>query len=252
VPHKKIPILCYHQIGEPGEDPDSQRHTIKPSVFDRQMRYLKEQGFSSIRLDDLPCVSQARSLTAALPSKVIAITFDDGYQDTFTTAFPILQKYGFVATVFVTTGFVGSQHGWRDANSVPYMTWSEAKELATHGFGVEGHTCTHPNLKALAVEKVRQELSDSKLEIEQQLGLPVRHLAFPFGYYNQSVKDVARELGYQSAYAVSMGSNDCFDIERQMMFAYDSPRAYRLKVSGWGEWGRAVYHTIKKPRYEVG
>ena len=126
----RIPILLYHQIAVtiPGEDQTI--IGISQKTFEAQMNYLYSHKYSTITLDDLANMTDDQKIKLTIR---FVITFDDGYLDTYTNAFPILQKYGFVATIFVVTDFMGKNHSWGTDKSVPYMQWSHVREMFKYG-----------------------------------------------------------------------------------------------------------------------
>src|SRR5690606_36556727 len=151
-PMTRVPILMYHSITD-SPTPVTRRHAVRPADFAEQMAYLKESGFTPITFVDLASAlglhgPPLRGEPAPrLPDKPIVITFDDGYADFHDTALPVLDKYGFRCTLFLTTGWV------RDAGAAaagrppgPTLCWSQVREAADQGVEIGGHSHSHPQL----------------------------------------------------------------------------------------------------------
>ena len=198
-----IPILTYHRFAEECSSP----LCMPARTFERQMRHLKENGYHVITAEELLAFLEYRR---GLPKKSVLITMDDGYRSVYNIAYPILQKYGFKATLFVYTDFVGV--------SRMAITWNQLKEMKASGFTVGSHTIHHGDLtqpKEGETEqahraRVKKELYGSKKIIDQKLGQDTYFLAYPFGYYDQRSIQIARQAGYKIAMSVKRGGNPFF------------------------------------------
>ncbi len=201
--YQKIPILIYHRFGKKSKS----RLCIPGQVFDQQMAYLKENGYRVIPLNDLIAFMQFRT---ALPKKAVVITIDDGYRSVYDTAFPILKKYGFAATLFIYLDFIGIP-----GSSV---TWEQLKEMKSSGFEVGSHTLSHCNLikkrkdesEKVYIERVEKELVLSKQIIDKKLNQNTVAIAFPYGAYNQKILDLCEKAGYKLGLSVKRGGNPFF------------------------------------------
>lgn len=201
--YQKIPILTYHRFGKKSKS----RLSIPGQVFDQQMAYLKENGYRVIPISDLIAFMQFHT---ALPKKAVVITIDDGYRSVYDTAFPILKKYGFAATLFIYLDFIGTP-----GSSV---TWEQLKEMKLSGFEVGSHTLSHCNLtkklkdesEKAYIERVEKELVLSKQIIDKKLNQNTVALAFPYGAYNQQVLDLCEKAGYKLGLSVKRGGNPFF------------------------------------------
>lgn len=183
-----IPIVYYHSVKTvPGN-----ALSMPPEQLEEQMKYLYDHSFESVSLGELYDFFYENG---TLPSKPIVITFDDGYKDNYTNALPILRKFGFAATVFVTAGQDGPV----------FLTRDEMRELLEAGWEIESHTMTHPDLSKLNPFKLQWELEHSKQLLEQDLGRKVKFLAYPYGKYNESVVKAARGAGYLMAFTTKAG-----------------------------------------------
>jgi peptidoglycan/xylan/chitin deacetylase (PgdA/CDA1 family) len=185
-----VPILIYHAV-RPYIDSDTpavRRYIATPDTLEKELAYLKDNGFTSVTFDDL-----ASRLTrgTALPPKPVIISFDDDWRSQYTYAFPLLRKYGFTATFYIWVVVVGMKN---------HMTWDEIRELDAAGMQIGCHTMTHPYLTRIKDdERLKRELLGAKQRIEAEIGKPVTTLAYPFGQYNEHVVAVAREAGFTSA-----------------------------------------------------
>lgn len=210
----RVPILMYHSI-----DDSSSAACVKPKRFDEQLAYLFKSGYQAVDLDAVyNCLTQG----APLPSKPIVITFDDGYRDNLENAYPVLKKYGMCATIFLPTGYMDGTNRWNEAEGAqkrPLLSWTEVRLLAGDPLiSFQAHTCTHPKLSQIHLDQVRDELKRSKETIEDRLGRPCNHLAYPYGDFNIPVRDTAEECGFHTASSTRWGRNrpgvDLFSLYR--------------------------------------
>ncbi len=190
----RIVVLNYHKI-------ENMHHSLAvlPEDFDRQMKYLHDNGFHVITPAELHA---ALTEGAELPENPVVITFDDGYHDNYKNAYPILKKYGFRATIFVVTSYLDQ--------AVPgYMTWAQAAEMEASGLiDIESHTVTHGSMVELSDEQLRYELAESKRDIEQRLGKTVEFIAYPTGTYNLPIASLVTAAGYKGAFTLKYGNVD--------------------------------------------
>ncbi|MGI6119189.1 MAG: polysaccharide deacetylase family protein [Desulfosporosinus sp.] len=202
-----VPILYYHSIMQ--ESGNELR--MPPEQFELQMAYLKDNGYQSVSLKQL---YQALYKGGTLPAKPFVITFDDGYVDNYTNAFPILKKYGFTATVFMVTSYI---------NGEGFLSWSQLKELAANGWEIEGHTANHPYLTKLAPSTLLSELNISKELLENELKQPVNFFAYPYGDLNDDVVQVLKDTGYLMAVTTERGwadgKEDAWHLQRVYCYA---------------------------------
>ena len=193
-----VPILMYHEIAQPPET--TSRLAVSPDAFAAQLAYLYDEGFKTVTAAEL---STVMADAGQLPDRAVVLTFDDGYEDFHSRAMPLLERYGFTATVFVTTGWVqdaGPSAGRRPGRM---LSWSQIAEAADAGIEVGAHSCQHPQLDQLSEKLLREELYRSKAQLEDKLGSPVTGLAYPFGYSNARVRQVARDAGHGYGCSVS-------------------------------------------------
>jgi peptidoglycan/xylan/chitin deacetylase (PgdA/CDA1 family) len=201
------------------------------------MRYLYNHGFISISLDKYLGLIKNNSRPE---QKFIVITFDDGFLDNYTEAFPILLKYSFTASIFLVSDCLGRIKNWGAQKGISLMTWEQAREMSRHGVSFQSHTRTHPDLLHLNREGATSELVDSKHYIEDKIGLPVNHFAYPYGRWNSRLIEWVEGAKYQAAYASGIAGTSPFSIER--FECHESYWDFKIKASHLGSWLRNVYH----------
>lgn len=189
----RVPVLMYHEIAD--ATATSSPLAVAPDVFTDQLAYLHDAGFSTLTAGELAAF--LADGVGALPERPVVLTFDDGYGDFYTDGLPVLKQHGFTGTLFQTTGWVG-----KEGEAKRMLNWRELAELHDTGIEIGAHTVRHPQLDQLPEKELRDELYISKSVLEDKLGFAVPGLAYPFGYSNQKVREVARELGYTYAYSV--------------------------------------------------
>jgi peptidoglycan/xylan/chitin deacetylase (PgdA/CDA1 family) len=244
-----IPILMYHQV-TPRPLPVLQKYVVTPKAFAAQMKWLGMTGYVPITLDALIAHRTGRS---PVPSRPIVITFDDGFQDCVDYAVPIMRALGFTAMFYLVAGLVGKNSRWLLSErgiELPLMDWTAARGLEGSGFQCGSHTMNHPRLADLPPAACRNELLNSRCLLEDRLGHEVRHLAYPFGSFNERVRDLAAEAGYRSASSVRIGlsppSDDSLALHRVHVTGQDSLLDFICRLrSGHtvGEWlhGKAAH-----------
>lgn len=181
-----IPILAYHKISDDSMSP----YAIPPEDFDKQMRYLYEQGYQTINMVELRDLLEEKRLgkpTKLGTQKYIVLTFDDGYKDNLEFATPILQKYGFKASIYIITGFV---------NRDEFLTAAQIKTMRVLGWEIGSHSDTHLELGKQKQSVVAKEGFYSKRYLEYSTRQLVHFIAYPFGSYNQEAASTLGEIGY--------------------------------------------------------
>ncbi|KUO74024.1 MAG: xylanase [Desulfosporosinus sp. BRH_c37] len=213
-----VPILYYHSVMQ--ENGNELR--MPPEQFEAQMAFLQEQGYQSVSLEKL---YQALYSGGTLPAKPFVISFDDGYLDNYTTAFPILTKHGFTATVFMVTSYI---------NGDEFMSWHQLKELVANGWEIEGHTTNHPYLTKIDSSTVLSELKTSKEQLEKELGHSVDFFAYPYGDLNPTVLKALKDTGYLMAVTTERGWADA------KIDAWHVHRVYCYASMGMNEFSRRM------------
>jgi peptidoglycan/xylan/chitin deacetylase (PgdA/CDA1 family) len=208
-PAVDIPILMYHKVDTFAYS----RYWVSDRLFDRQMAALQAYGYKTITLADF---LDYRAGKITLPEHPIIITFDDGYQDFYTQAVPILKSKGLSATVFLPTGKIGTSEKDRQNNSwdskeavypANHLIWDEVRAFVREGFQVGSHTVTHPDLASIPESQIKQELSGSRSDLQDKLGLKVDIFCFPggSGAADQAIQSDLQEAGYTAAVTTFKG-----------------------------------------------
>ena len=161
------------------------------------MAYLKENGYNTINTDQL---YDYMVNGAELPENPIMITFDDGYEDNYQNAYPILKKYGFTGTIFVITDFVSNQPN--------YLTWEQIKEMKANGMDFQSHTASHKSMTELTEAQLKDELTKSKQTLDTQLNQDTKFMAYPTGTYNLYIAKLVNDAGYRGAFTIKYGNVD--------------------------------------------
>ncbi|WP_406312772.1 polysaccharide deacetylase family protein [Streptosporangium sp. NBC_01639] len=196
----RVPILMYHSVSDHPND-ETRPLAVSPGRFADQLGMLRDRGFTPMTLSDLVA---GMHRTSAMPDRPVAITFDDGYADFHTEALPVLERFGYPATVFVTSGWV-QDSGPAEAGRrlAPMLTWSQVREAVSCGVEIGGHSHSHPQLDQLPGGELRNELRTNKAMLEDQIGRPVATMAYPYGYSSARVRREVRKAGYWTACAVA-------------------------------------------------
>lgn len=219
----KVPVLYYHSIMY--EEGNEVR--MPPDQFEAQMAYMQDNGYESISLDQL---YEAFFKKGVLPAKPFVITFDDGYEDNYTTAFPILKKRGFTAAVFMVTSYIDGEG---------FLSWSQLKELSANGWDIEGHTVRHPYLSQLDEANLFNELNQSKEVLEKGLKTNVSSFAYPYGDFNSDIVQAVKDAGYLLAFTTDRGWADL------MLDEWHLQRVYCFANMGINEFSR----RLNNPNY---
>jgi peptidoglycan/xylan/chitin deacetylase (PgdA/CDA1 family) len=224
----KIPILAYHRIVKDNEPPDPYRLSVSVSQFEAQMRYLSDQGYKCVNVSDMfdPAGNQV-----TLPRKAFALTFDDGYEDFLTHAYPILRHYGFSATVFLVANLIGKRSIWDGKLASPLLSWRHIEMLSRDSIEFGSHTCSHPYLPVILPKQIHHELLCSRNRLEDGLGKAVPLVSYPYGGTSSLVQQIAEEVGYRAAFGVDNGRASRFNILRSECTSDASLKQFAFRLS---------------------
>ena len=162
---------------------------VTPENFKRQMKYLKDKGYKIISLDELV---EGLKTGRRFPHNSVVITADDGYEDNYTYAYPVLKKYGFPATIFVIADFIDTKKD--------FMSWDELREMSRHNISFGGHTKNHAYLPSIKKEgALWDETRGCKESIENRIGSNVDYFCYPLGGFTGHVKQTVKKAGYKGA-----------------------------------------------------
>lgn len=234
--NSRVTVLAYHRIAVSRNDVNA----VSPSVFDKQMAYLKDH-YDVINMSDFMGILADRKCLR----RAVVVTFDDGYRDNFTNAVPVLRKHGIPACFFISTGFMGNEKGFphdvkRLGRKVATMSWAEIEQLVKMGFDIGAHTVNHVRLSTCDDEVLSKEIRGSKEVLEERLSVDVKYFAYPFGKRSDlsvKAKRAIEDAGFEcivSAYGgLNRPSDDPFHLKRQNLPKDPSLMLFRALVEGW-------------------
>ena len=242
-----LPVLAFHSI-----DDQPLVTSFSPEVFVRGLARLYERGYQA--LDLLAAADHVRHGTP-FPDRSMVITFDDGYRSVYEQAFPVLQRHGLSATVFLTVGEEGRTRPGDQLpslNGYPMLTWGRIVEMHRHGIAFGAHTLTHPDMTRLPVDRMQREVSRSKAVIEEALGAPVSCFAYPYGRYDERSRDLVRRH-FTCACSDRLGlitvKSDPYALERVDAYYLRSERRFALMPTGWFPWyvrARSIPRRVRR------
>jgi peptidoglycan/xylan/chitin deacetylase (PgdA/CDA1 family) len=191
-------VLCYHRF----EDKPKDSLAIKPSEFETQMQILKDNGISVIPMADFLAWRRGEK---SIPPKSAIVSIDDGYISGYSVAWPILKKFGYPFTMFIYTDYVkgGPKSGGQS------ISWQQLGEMRDAGVDIQSHTVSHSSLNAKKGKSdeqyqawLKNELAGSKEILEQNLGIQVKAIAYPYGLHSEAVREAVKQAGYEVAFTV--------------------------------------------------
>ena len=229
-----VPILCYHRFAQ-----QRRKLVVTRADFEAQMDYLARNGYRVITMKQLAAFLDGKE---ALPKKSVVITIDDGYRSTYEIAYPVLKKYGFPATVYLYSDFVGAG----DA-----MTWPQMQEMADSKLiDIQPHSKTHSNLTLRQPgetatdyrERIRREVDVPTNAIRDRIGMPAFSYAFPYGDVNETVVEALEKTGVKIGVTVTPGGNPFYAypymLRRTMIFGNEDLDAFKAKLVTFSRIGR--------------
>lgn len=241
----ELVIPTYHSVQA------NERFSISPEMFERQMEYLAE----NFKLPSLDQWLQRTESDESDDRPAAIVSFDDGYENFFRFAYPVLQRLKIPAVIFVTTGFVTGGCGVEERlamyGELKPLNWEQLKEIRRGGMTIGSHTHGHIHLGQATRDEVADELNRSKQILEEQLNSPVRHFAYPWGqrrHIGVETIPLLQQLDYESACSTLWGRNtrqtDRYLLHRVRIDSWDNFKDFRAKVQGdWDFIG--YYHRVK-------
>jgi peptidoglycan/xylan/chitin deacetylase (PgdA/CDA1 family) len=202
---RNIPVLLYHRIVKRNYVKGRHKIYVYEDKFYLQMKFLKDAGYSAITFEDIHnCkVSGAKN---------VIITFDDGYEDNYRIAFPILKEFGFKAVIFLVTGM--QRNEWGIAEGEPALQMMDddmLKEMVEYGIELGGHTRNHRTLTELDSQMAMFEIAGCKSDLERRFHKPVFSFSYPFGAMNQALQQMVVESGFTFGISTNTGPDNLFD-----------------------------------------
>jgi len=219
---QSIPVLMYHHVC-----PNPGTVTIAPGTFEKQMQWLASHDYTTLTADTLLGFLRGER---SVPERSVVLTFDDGYLDNYVHAFPILQRFGLHAIIFIVTGWIGDGPVRVDAGTPNHrackaaiaggradevmLRWAEIEHMEASG-AVEVHSHTHTHIrwdkqfpdKAQRLDALQADLKSARHILRQQLGRPTVHLCWPWGRIEPGYRELAERVGFQAQYTVAKGVN---------------------------------------------
>lgn len=226
----EVPVLAYHAVTNGA----GSERTLTAAEFERQMRFLKERGFTALTFGD---ILQIVSLKRPLPKRPVILTFDP-LSDNADVAAPLLIRYGHTGCFFVQS------NGAADAGG-QFMNYEQVRRLSSSGFEIGSASQSGSKMNILTDEELKREIAGSKSEIERNAGAAVVTFAPPNGYVNERIKRIAQESGYRFIVSVDDGRrnfwSDPFKIRRIQIFSGGSLFSFWRKTNGRYHWNHDVY-----------
>jgi peptidoglycan/xylan/chitin deacetylase (PgdA/CDA1 family) len=222
-------VLCYHGISETWPASTS----VRPADFERQLSEFARRGYRGATLSD--------ALTARNAEKTLVVTFDDAHRSVLELALPTMTRLGIPGTVFVPTGYAGSDRpmgwdgydGWlgtEHEDELLCMGWEELRGLKDDGWEIGSHTRTHPRLSQIGDEEIAAELIGSRKDCEESMGVPCTSIAYPYSDYDERAVRSASEAGYRFAVTVPRGPRAALPLEWPRVGAYHGESARRIRL----------------------
>ena len=256
----RLPVLMYHSISD---DPEPgvrgyYRLNTPPVLFQEHLRVIREEGFTAV---DLTTAWAEWTGTASAPRrKLVVLTFDDGYHDFLTAAWPALETHGFTATMFLPTAFIGNQRQGFKGRAC--LTWSEVRDLRQRGAEFGSHTVNHPKLWELPATELDDELQRSRCILEQELSAPITTFAHPYAFPRQNLAYVERfrqamdRSGYRLGVTTSLGcvhrGEEPLLLKRLPANGADNASLLRAKLHGAYDWLAVPQNAFKAAKSLLG
>ena len=238
-----INILMYHQVGDFAPMKGHRSTYCHHKRFARQMAYLARFGYTVLSMDQVLACLRGET---PMPPKAVALTFDDGYENFYEYAWPVLQKHGFPALVYLISDLLGQPSNWFAADgrdTPPLMSAARVRQLRGEGVDFGSHTATHIKLSEQDTPRIREEVTRSKAALEDVLGEPVNHFCYPFGSHDLRAVDAVADAGYLSG-------TTCI---RSPASVADDPLTLPRKAISYGDnllgyyWRLHMKNTPKRP-----
>jgi peptidoglycan/xylan/chitin deacetylase (PgdA/CDA1 family) len=240
-------ILAYHSVSDCRQD----GLTVYVADFAAQMSWLHRSGYRSVTLSDFESQNFKKG------ERIVIITFDDGYADNYSLAFPILKQYKFVATTFLVTDYVNTTYvyPWDRTKITPQcpktayhiLRWDQIYEMANYGIEFGSHTCTHPELTTISLKESEEEIARSREDLKIKLGLDTVSFCYPRGKLNMDIIRTVEKAGYKCAVVtpnragIPLGR---YTLRRTGIYYHVTPWLFQLKVSSLM---RRFYERVRWP-----
>jgi peptidoglycan/xylan/chitin deacetylase (PgdA/CDA1 family) len=232
-----IPVITYHKLGPRPRGVRLKGLYLDIPLFRRQLAEWKAAGFTAGELGEV-------AHGPGNPRSRVVLTFDDGFENVLHHGLQPLQEHGFTALQYLVAERLGRTNDWElryGEASERLMNEEQVGEWLAAGNSIGSHTLTHPHLTRISLDQARAEIRDSRRQLEDRFGVPVRHFCYPFGDWNRTIRDLVAEAGYETACTTVPGFNspgeDRFALKR-LTARYASRK--------WGNVGRRVRHWFRR------
>ncbi|MCS6835626.1 MAG: polysaccharide deacetylase family protein [Anaerolineae bacterium] len=221
------PILMYHYIAEPPADADRTLRDlcVTPQLFDEHLARLQADGFATITAQTL---AEALLSSTALPPKPVVLSFDDGHDNAYGAAFPLLMARGMVGSFYIITGAMEAPR---------YLTWGQAAEMWNVGMEIGNHSASHASLRGLKPERLPAETQGAADTIEAVLGRRPVTYCYPFGHFDDAARRAVRKSGHLAALTTQDGTlhraSDLYRLRRVRVRHTTTPDQLAWAVSRW-------------------
>jgi peptidoglycan/xylan/chitin deacetylase (PgdA/CDA1 family) len=198
-----VPVLTYHKLGPRPGGVRIKGLYMDPELFDRQVEELSGAGFQTVSLS-------APFPAAANPARSVVLTFDDGFRNVHRHALGPLARTGMRAVEFIVADLIGKTNEWdQSAGEVEerLMEEAEIRDWLAAGHDIGSHSLTHPHLTRIPPAQAREEIGASKRKLEDRFGRAIEHFCYPYGDWDESVREMVREAGYRTACTTEGGVN---------------------------------------------
>ncbi|MBN3039331.1 MAG: polysaccharide deacetylase family protein [Candidatus Omnitrophica bacterium] len=235
-----VPILMYHRIDKRGEVSSL---SVSPSNFEKQMAFLAKHKYNVISLDEF---AKAKKQGSCLPRNTVVITFDDGYEDNYKIAFPILKKHNIPAIIFVIVDVIGSEG---------YLSYSQIAEMVSSGIITIGsHSLSGGYLPGRPEAVLKHEIGSSKIKLERNIGKAVDFFCYPIGGFTKEIQGIVKQAGYKAACSTNRGliknnlNEDLYALKRIKITDSDpNIFVFWAKISGYYN----LFRSVKNPHSEL-
>jgi peptidoglycan/xylan/chitin deacetylase (PgdA/CDA1 family) len=230
----KIPVLYYHKIDYPKKDAVYKGLYVTPKQFKRQIALLKFLGYDTVNPKEILSFVKGHEISVKKP---LLITFDDGYENNYLNAYPVLKSAGFTSVIFISTGFIGKKNivsDEREKAREDFLNKSEIKDMFKDGFFIGSHGINHYYLDRLEEGVLIGELIASKAYLENMLNAPVDFFSYPFGAYNANVMRAVKKAGYLGAFTTVRGKagvgDNSYELKRIPVNGYNNIFNFLYKI----------------------
>lgn len=220
----------YHSISEHTVKEKHNKWRVKPKDFEKQMQWFSKNNWTSYTITELTKLDE-------IPEKSFVVTFDDGFEDNYTNAFPILKKYSIKATIYLVPTQTTNHWEKNNTSSISKLLSKEQIIKMQNSGLIEfgSHTLSHVNLSTIDNTQLEKEINDSKKEVEALIEKECEAFAYPYGKFDDLIVDVVKEAGYKNATVVKRGlfekDDDIFTIKRLGILGTESFPDFLLKIS---------------------